>query len=76
MENKDIAQVISLAQNCEDTFVLSDVMQYLVTDECLPIFNVNGTMRKEMKSKLVDKLKSVEVDAHDSYIAVVDMGFI
>ena len=29
-----------------------------------------------MKLKLVDKLKRVEVDSLDSYIAVVDMGFI
>ena len=76
MENKAMAEVISLAQKCEDTFVLSDVMQYRVTDECLSLFNVNGTMRKGMKSKLVDKLKLVEVDSLDSYIALVDMGFI
>ena len=76
MENKAMAQVISLAQKRGCTFELSDVMQYRVTDECLPIFNVNGTMRKGMKSKLVDKLKLVEVDSLDSYIAVVDMGFI
>ena len=32
MENKAMAQVISLAQKCGCTFELSDVMQYRVTD--------------------------------------------
>ena len=67
-----MAQVIALVQKCEETFVPSDVMQYRVTDECRPIFNVNGTMRKGVKLKLVDKLKQ----SLDSCFAVVDMGFI
>ena len=76
MENKAMTEVISLAQKCEDTFRLSDVMQYRVTDECLPIFNVNGTLRKVMKSKLVDKLNLEEINSLNNYIALVDMGFI
>ena len=39
MENKAMAQVISLAQKWGCTFELSDVMQYRVTNVCLPIFN-------------------------------------
>jgi hypothetical protein len=50
MENKAMAEVISLAQNCETGLVLYEVMEYRVTDECLPIYNVNGTMGKAMKS--------------------------
>ena len=71
-----MAQIISLAQKCEDAFELIDVMQYRDTDECLSIFNVNGTVRKAMKSKLVDKFCLVEETSLDKYITVVDMGFI
>ena len=71
-----MAQIISLAQNCDDAFDLIDVMQYQVTEECPPIFNVNGTIRKVVKSKLVDKFSMNEQTALDAYIAVVDMGFI
>ena len=75
MENKAVAQIISLAQNCDDAFDLIDAMQYRVTEKCLPIFNVNGTIRKVVKSKLVDKFSMDEQTALDVYIAVVDMGF-
>ena len=47
-----------------------------VTEECLPIFNVNGTMRKGQKSKLAQKFNFIELDFRDRYIALVDMGFI
>ena len=76
MENKAMAQIISLAQSCDNAFDLIDVMQYRVTEECLPIINVNGTIRKVVKSKLVDKFSMDEQTALDAYIAVVDMGFI
>lgn len=76
MENKAMAEIITLAQNLEDGLVLSEVMEHRVTEECLPIFNVNGTMRKGQKSKLVERFNFVELDPLDSYIAIVDMGFI
>ena len=74
IEARDI--VCTSMKKCEDTFRLSDVMQYRVTDECLPIFNVNGTLRKVMKSKLVDKLNLEEINSLNNYIALVDNGFI
>ena len=42
MENKAMAEIITLAQGLEDGLVLSEVMEYRVTEECLPIFNING----------------------------------
>lgn len=43
MENKAMAEVIALAENSQEKFA---IMQYCVTDECLPIFNINGSLRK------------------------------
>jgi len=51
-------------------------MEYRVTDECLPIFNINGTMRKTQKSKLIEvlDLESLQHVPGD-YVAITDMGF-
>ena len=47
-----------------------------MTEECLSIFNINVTMIKVQKSKLVEKLKFVPLDKSDKYTAFVDMGFL
>ncbi|KAG0726089.1 hypothetical protein GWK47_037296 [Chionoecetes opilio] len=72
MENKAMASIIALAEAHDDKFNLINVMEYRVTDECLPIYNVNGTMRKTQMSKLVDKLYMETLDSKE-YIAIVDM---
>ena len=65
------------AETGEDKFTLSQVMEYRVTDECLPIFNINGTMKKVQKSKLIDKLNLQPIaNVQEGYIAIVDMGFL
>ena len=51
-----MASIIALAEADDEKCNLVYVMDYRITDECLPIFNVNGTMRKTQKSKLVDAL--------------------
>ena len=75
MENKAMASIIALTEAHEEKFNLVDVMDFRVTDECLPIFNVNGTMRKTQKSKLVQKLQ-METLKVNNYIVIVDMGFL
>ena len=75
MENKAMASIIALAEAHEEKFNLVDVMDFRVTDECLPIFNVNGTMRKTQKSKLVQKLQ-METLKVNNYIAIVDIEFL
>ena len=65
MENKAMSQIISLSQKCDVPLLLSVVMKYRVTDKYLSIFHVNGTMRKVVKSKLVDKLQCVELEICD-----------
>jgi len=48
-----------------------------VTHECLPIFNINGTMKKVHKSKIIEKLHTEPMETvPDKYIALVDMGFL
>eukprot|EP00112_Aurelia_sp_Birch-Aquarium-sp1_P024471 Seg7765.2 transcript_id=Seg7765.2/GoldUCD/mRNA.D3Y31 product="hypothetical protein" protein_id=Seg7765.2/GoldUCD/D3Y31 len=52
-------------------------MQYRVTDVCLPIFNINGTMRKAVKAKLCECFTFKEAKAsHSPKIALVDMGLL
>lgn len=50
MENKAMINLINIAQETASDLV--QIMQYRVTDVCLPIFNINGTMRKAVKAKL------------------------
>jgi len=77
MENRAMASLIWLAESGEEKFTLAQVMEFRVTDECLPIFNINGTMKKVQKSKLVEKLNMQPVEPFpDQYIALVDMGFL
>ena len=51
-------------------------MEHHITEERLSIFNTNGTMVKVQKSKLVEKLNLIPFPTVDSYIALIDMGFI
>ena len=44
MENKAITSVIHLAEADSEKFDLFEVMDYRVTDECLPIFIINRTI--------------------------------
>ena len=77
MENKAMAKIIEFAQELKTGLNLSEVMAYRLTEECLPIFNINGTIRKGQKSKLTDRFNFVELQHPvNSYIAIVDMGFI
>ena len=79
MEDKAMAEIITLAQanlGLENGLVLSEVMEYRVTEECLPIFNINGTLRKGQKSKFIQKFDFTDLEPLESYIALGDMGFI
>ena len=54
---------------------LDAIFDHRITDQCLPIFNVNGTLRKCQKSKLIEMLNFVEIHPKN-YTAIVDMGFV
>ena len=54
---------------------LEQVMKYRVTDISLPLFNLDGAIRKAMKSKLQECLYFVSENLH-SNIAIIDMGLL
>ena len=76
MENRAMASVIEMAEKYNEKFVLADVMEYRVTDECLTIFNINGTLRKTQKSKQLEVLHLESLTPPTEYTAIVNMGFI
>ena len=55
---------------------MAEVMRHRFTEVPLAIFNINGTIRRNIKSKLIQCLHLEEVSSGPSYISVVDMGFI
>lgn len=75
MESKAMTAVLGLVEN-SGALKLEEVLQHRVTDECLPIFNVNGTMRKVQKSKLQEKLTMTIVPEPELSTSIVDMGLI
>ena len=75
MENDAMSRVIS--EYCGTDITLIDILENRVTDECLAVFNTNGTMVKTQKSKLLQSFVFAPLDFTDlqNYTAVVDMGF-
>jgi len=55
---------------------LSELLEHHAIDECLALFNSNGTYRKTQKSELIHKLFLQPVSLQESYTALVDMGMI
>ena len=72
MENKAMAEVISLVEKCDVKLNLVQIIEYRITEECLSLFNTNRTMVKVQKSKLVEKLNLIPIQTVDSYIATWD----
>ena len=75
MECKALSSVVSLIET-SGALNLENVMCHRVTNECLSIFNANGTMRKVQKSKLQQKLSMNTIPEPDTYISIIDMGLI
>lgn len=75
MQSKAFASVIKLVE-ANDDLKMEELMHHRVTDECLSIFNANGTMRKTQKSKLQEKLTMTSIPYRDIYTSIVDMGLI
>ena len=75
MENRAMVKIIGLAE--KSAVDLDELMGYRLTDVCLPIFKINGNMRKAVKSTLFScfELHETSLDGV-SYISIIDMGFI
>ena len=52
-ENGKRSNVKVITDYCDSKVTLTDILNHRVTDECLSIFNTNGTMVKTQKSKLL-----------------------
>ena len=74
-ENDAMSRVI--LKYCGTDVTLIDKLENRVTDECLAVFNTNGTMVKTQKSKLLQSFVFAPLDFTDlqNYTAALDMGF-
>ena len=76
MEREGLLSIFNLAEE-SNLIDLVQLMGNRITNECLSVFNFDGSMRKNQKSKA---LQSCTMTPHSSnpkdYIALIDMGFI
>ena len=75
MQSKAFASIIRQAE-VSDGIKMEDVLHHRVSDECLAIFNANGSMRKNQKSKLQEKLTMTSIPEPNVYTSIIDMGLI
>ena len=75
MERNALKAVIDLVEVSE-LVNLPELLEHRIVEECVALFNPNGTYRKTQKSKLIQKLTLLSVDLVESYIALIDMGMI
>ena len=75
MERNALSNVVNLVE-VSGLIDLAGVLENRVTEKCLPIFNVNGTYRKVLKSKMFAKLSYTLIDVPPNYTGLVDMGMI
>ena len=58
MENRGMVKIIYLAETAAAD--LEELMRYRLTKICLPLFNINGQMRKAVKSILINNFEMHE----------------
>ena len=75
IEQRALKAVINLVE-VSRLVNLHELLEHRVVEECLALFNSNGTYRKTQKSKLIQKFSLHPVDLQEPYIALVDMGMI
>ena len=75
MERNALKAVINLVQVSE-LVDLPELLEQRVVEECVTLFNSNGTHRKTQKSKFIEKLSLHSVELQEPYIVLVDMGMI
>ncbi|MCH2406096.1 MAG: hypothetical protein MK200_07885 [Nitrosopumilus sp.] len=76
MENEAMSKVVSLC--CKENISLADIMEHRITEECLSIFNINGSMVKTQKSKMKEIFNFIPIpyEWQQVYTVLIDMGFI
>ena len=59
----------------ESALDLNEMMKHRLTNISLPLFNIDGTIRKAMKSKLLECLNFTP-EKTTSNISIIDMGLL
>ncbi|KAL8573120.1 hypothetical protein ACOMHN_027380 [Nucella lapillus] len=76
MEKSGRAALVDLVDG-SGMFQLDQVLEGRVTEECLSLYNVDGSFRKTMKSKMLELFnKDPVAQKPQTYISIVDMGMI
>ena len=73
MENKALVELVNAAQ--KSALDMTEVMKHRLTDICLPLFNIDRSIRKAMKFKLLECFQ-FNMENTRSNIAIIDMGLI
>ena len=76
MERSGLAALVDVAEG-SGLIQLESALEGRVTEECLSLFNVDGSMRKTVKSKMLEvfTLEPVPEKPHN-HVSLVDMGMI
>ena len=74
MEAKALVATLDLIMK-DNQELLRKVFEYRITENCLSIFNSNGSTRKCQKSKIVQEMEFKSLSL-PTYITIVDMGLI
>ncbi len=75
MEQNALKAVINLVE-VSQLVNLHELLEHRVIEECVALFNSNGSYRKTQKSKLIQKLTLQSVDLQEPYTALIDTGMI
>ena len=76
MEKRALSILIDFAEK-NDLIELGQVLVRRISDECLTMFNADGSMRKTAKSKLLQSFeKKPVIEKPHTYSSIVDMGLI
>ena len=76
MEKSGLATLTDLAEG-SGMMQLESALEWRITKECLSMYNVDGSMRKTCKSKLLHKFNlDLVAEKPQGHISLVDMGLI
>ena len=76
MERDGLLSILNLAEK-NNIIDLVELLRNRITYECLSVFNSDGSMRKNQKSKVLDKCNMTSIVTPPcEYVALVHMGFI
>ena len=75
MERSALKAVINLVEDSK-LVKLPELLEHRVVEECVALFNPNGTYRKTQKSKLIQKFSLQTIAVKEPYVALIDMGMI